>query len=147
MTCALTWFKVRKSCASRRPHSLAQNPSGSSSRTWSRRLETELGAVDDRGFLRVSTRSLRSTTHCWESPFCPLNQVVSSTQSAESSLHMLGRQTLKLRIEDPAACQLFLRHVRKTADSLKRESRTARTSSRSLPTAHRYRSGSSSRDT
>ena len=89
VTCAMTWIKVRKSCASSTSLSRPR-PSGSSSRTRSRRLETESDAVDDQDVYCVLSCSLRSTTHCWESPFCPLNQlVVSSAQSAESSLHML----------------------------------------------------------
>ena len=54
----------------------------------SRRLEIGQDAVDDRQCsVCLIVPCARSTTRRWESPSCPLNQlVVSSAQSAESSL-------------------------------------------------------------
>ena len=67
MTCTMTLTKVK--CAARRPHSLIQTPSGSSSKTESRRLEMGLGAVDDHQCPKYLTElSVHSTMLCWRTP-------------------------------------------------------------------------------
>ena len=83
MTCTMILIKVKKSCASRRPHSLVQAPSGSSSRTMSRRLEMESDAVDDHQCLRCHTvLSVHSTMRCCITPSSPFHRKSSSAHSA-----------------------------------------------------------------